>query len=90
MAATGWASAIFNFFYENPYILFAFVLLYVFVFGLSIIFSGPKPGPNPFNRDTTRPPKPLVTDHKERDKVLKQGNLFIDLNIIIIIIVAQL
>ena len=32
-----------------------------------------KKGPNPFAQDTRRPPEPLQTDLKARDKVLKNG-----------------
>lgn len=39
--------------------------LYKYVFGTS--------GPNPFDLDTRAPLKPLVTDMKEKNKVLKQG-----------------
>ncbi|XP_046895036.1 all-trans-retinol 13,14-reductase [Hypomesus transpacificus] len=45
--------------------LVAFLLKYVF--GNS--------GPNPFDIDTREPLKPLVTDKKEKNKVLKQGFL---------------
>lgn len=30
-------------------------------------------GPNPFARDSRRSPAPVILDHAERDKVLKQG-----------------
>ncbi|XP_062389041.1 all-trans-retinol 13,14-reductase [Sardina pilchardus] len=42
-------------------------LLYKYVFGT--------PGPNPFDNDTREPLKPLVNDHKVKNKVLKQGFL---------------
>lgn len=45
--------------------LVAFLLKYV-VFGS---------GPNPFEKDTREPLKPLVTDKKVKNKVLKQGRL---------------
>ena len=45
--------------------LVAFLLKYVF--GNS--------GPNPFDIDTREPLKPLVTDKKEKNKVLKQGKV---------------
>ncbi|CAC5387414.1 RETSAT [Mytilus coruscus] len=56
----------------NPSILIAIVLLYCFIFGLSILFSGPKPGKNPFSINHVRPVAKLVTDQSQRDKVLKQ------------------
>ena len=34
--------------------------------------AAPKPGPNPFAADLRRPPAPLITDQRTRDKVLKQ------------------
>ncbi|XP_041942341.1 all-trans-retinol 13,14-reductase [Alosa sapidissima] len=45
--------------------LVAFVLKYVFSTS----------GPNPFDKDTREPLKPLVNDHKVKNKVLKQGFL---------------
>ncbi|XP_052073278.1 all-trans-retinol 13,14-reductase-like isoform X1 [Mytilus californianus] len=56
----------------NPSILIAIVLLYCFIFGLSILFSGPKPGKNPFSINHVRPVAKLVTDKSQRKKVLKQ------------------
>ena len=48
--------------------LVALILKYVFdAFGTS--------GPNPFDIDTREPLKPLVTDMKEKNKVLKQGKV---------------
>ncbi|XP_063448836.1 all-trans-retinol 13,14-reductase-like isoform X1 [Mytilus trossulus] len=56
----------------NPSILIAIVLIYCFIFGLSILFSGPKPGKNPFSINHVRPVEKLVTDQSTRDKILKQ------------------
>ncbi|XP_071180471.1 all-trans-retinol 13,14-reductase-like isoform X1 [Mytilus edulis] len=56
----------------NPSILIAIVLIYCFIFGLSILFSGPKPGKNPFSIKHVRPVEKLVTDQSQRDKILKQ------------------
>lgn len=58
---------------SNPGLLVAAFLLYVFIFALSWFFSAPKPGPNPFRSEWKRLLKPLVTDLKLRDRVLKQG-----------------
>lgn len=41
------------------------------VFLLKYVFT--TPGPNPFDKDTREPLKPLVNDHKVKNKVLKQG-----------------
>ncbi|XP_052802651.1 all-trans-retinol 13,14-reductase-like [Mya arenaria] len=64
-------SEIISYIFSNPSILIALFLLYCFVYGLSILFSGPKPGRNPFAARYVRPPPPLVTEHSERYKVLK-------------------
>lgn len=43
------------------------------VFILKYVFSGS--GPNPFEKDTREPLKKMVHDRKEKNKVLKQGEL---------------
>lgn len=43
------------------------VLVLKYVFGSS--------GPNPFEKDTRVPVKPIVHNRKEKNKVLKQGEL---------------
>ncbi|MBN3296500.1 RETST reductase, partial [Amia calva] len=48
-------------------ILAFIVLLYKYVCG--------RAGPNPFAADTREPPRPLVTNKQEKNKVLKQGFL---------------
>lgn len=58
---------------ENPYILGVTVLLTVFILALSVLFSGPKPAKNPFSPKHVRPVGQLVSDQKERDRVLKQS-----------------
>lgn len=58
---------------ENPYILDVTVLLTVFILALSVLFSGPKPAKNPFSAKHVRPVGQLVSDQKERDRVLKQS-----------------
>ncbi|XP_060569543.1 all-trans-retinol 13,14-reductase-like [Ruditapes philippinarum] len=68
----GVLSSISNYFISNPWIIIVLLLLYCFIYALSVLFSGPKPGRNPFSVAHVRPPKPLVTDHKLRKKVLKQ------------------
>ncbi|XP_045171991.2 all-trans-retinol 13,14-reductase-like [Mercenaria mercenaria] len=61
-----------NYLISNPWIFLLLFLLYCFIYALSILVSGPKPGRNPFSVAHVRPPKPLVTDHTLRNKVLKQ------------------
>jgi len=63
----------FEYFVQNPSILIGLFLLYCFIFGLSVLFSGPKPGKNPFDINHVRPVGPLVTDQTARDKILKQS-----------------
>ena len=65
--------SILEFFAEHPLLSIAIFLLCVFLFAASNWFSGPKPGPNPFEENVAKDPKPLVTDQAARDKVLKQG-----------------
>ena len=59
--------------FDHPYILAVGCLLYVFVFVLSVLMSGPKPGKNPFTKDVRRPTQPVEIRQQERDKVIKQG-----------------
>ncbi|KAK3084149.1 hypothetical protein FSP39_009012 [Pinctada imbricata] len=61
-----------NYVLGNPYLLATLILLYIFIFALSVLFSGPKPGKNPFSQRHVRPVGKLVTDQSIRDKVLKQ------------------
>ncbi|XP_013411802.1 putative all-trans-retinol 13,14-reductase [Lingula anatina] len=59
---------------NHPWLLLAGILLYAALFLISsTFFSGPRADKNPFEIDARRPPQPLVTDHKARDAVLKQG-----------------
>lgn len=58
---------------ENPYVLGVTVLLTVFILALSVLFSGPKSAKNPFSPKHVRPVGHLVSDQKERDRVLKQS-----------------
>lgn len=69
---------------DNPYILGVLVLLCVFILALSVFFSGPKPAKNPFSIKNVRPVEQLVSDQKERDRVLKQSmyNFFEYINFI--------
>jgi all-trans-retinol 13,14-reductase len=69
----GLARAIVDWAMANPAVVGVGLLLYVFIFFLSLFFQVPKPGPNPFKRDCRKKPEELVTDQKARDKVLKQG-----------------
>ena len=64
---------IINYFFENPGLLITGILLYIFIFVLSLFFTKPAPAKNPFKYDAKKEPKPLVTDQKVRDSVLKQG-----------------
>ncbi|XP_052715763.1 all-trans-retinol 13,14-reductase-like [Crassostrea angulata] len=57
---------------DNPYILGILFLLYVFIFLLSVLFSGPRPGRNPFSVKNVKPVQELITDQKSRDQILKQ------------------
>lgn len=47
--------------------VFLLVFIYKYAFGSS--------GPNPFETDTREPLKKMVHDRKEKNKVLKQGEL---------------
>jgi hypothetical protein len=67
---------------DNPYILGVLVLLSVFILALSIFFSGPKPARNPFSVKHVRPVEELVSDQKERDRVLKQSMSNFDIQLI--------
>ncbi|XP_070565727.1 all-trans-retinol 13,14-reductase-like [Ptychodera flava] len=57
----------------SPTFLVAAILTVIFIVVLSWFMKELKPDKNPFHVDTTRPLKPLVTDHSARDAVLKQG-----------------
>ncbi|XP_041350180.1 all-trans-retinol 13,14-reductase-like [Gigantopelta aegis] len=63
---------IIEYFMKNPSIFFFVFLLYCFIVSVSVFFGGSKPGRNPFREEHIRPRKPLVTDKKARDAVLKQ------------------
>ncbi|XP_070565714.1 all-trans-retinol 13,14-reductase-like [Ptychodera flava] len=67
------SATVLGFIANNPSFIVAVVVLVLFIYALSTFMSAPKPGKNPFEVDTTRPPEPLVTDNAARDKVLKQG-----------------
>ncbi|KAK3603232.1 hypothetical protein CHS0354_007562 [Potamilus streckersoni] len=60
---------VFEYLWSYPSTLF---LLCFFLYWLSLMFSWPKSGPNPFSTQWVEPPKELVTDPATRDKVLKQ------------------
>ena len=62
-----------EFIFEHPILIVVTLLLSVCVFVLPKLFRGPEPGPNPFEQNLAREPRPLVTDKDERAKVLKQG-----------------
>jgi hypothetical protein len=67
---------VFQYLADNPYILGILFLLYVFIFAMSILFSGPKPGRNPFSAKHVKPVQELVSDQKLRDKILKQSMFY--------------
>ena len=67
-------SSVFSFLGAHPGLLVAGFLLYCFIYALSILFSGPKPGRNPFSAKHVRPPpEKIVPDHKTRNAILKQS-----------------
>lgn len=75
MGFTDILGGIISYILDHPTILAVGILLYIFIFALSIFLSGPKPGPNPFVKDKSQPPRPIVIDQKVRDQVIKQGRL---------------
>lgn len=64
--------SVINYLVANPWIFVVLFLLYCFIYALSLLFAGPKPGRNPFSVSHVRPPKPQISDHNLRNKVLKQ------------------
>ena len=70
-------SGIINYLLAHPTILFSGLLLYIFVFVLSVMFSPPPKGRNPFRANRARKRSDLVNDQKQRDSVLKQGEVFV-------------
>jgi len=73
MSLGSWISDGILYIFEHPSILAVGCLIYVFIFVLSVLMSGPKPAKNPFAKDVRRPPKPVELRQQERDKVIKQG-----------------
>lgn len=65
-----------NYFIAHPQWLLLIGLVYVFLYVISLAFSSPKPGRNPFHSSTIRPTASLQTDKTKRDKVLKQCTLY--------------
>ncbi|KAK6190807.1 hypothetical protein SNE40_002594 [Patella caerulea] len=63
---------LYDFIARNPSILLIGFLLYVFIFGLSLLINRKKPGRNPFWRNHEKPIEKLVTDVRARDAVIKQ------------------
>ncbi|XP_046543995.1 all-trans-retinol 13,14-reductase-like [Haliotis rubra] len=61
-----------EYFFKNPSIVVWLFLIYVFIYILSVMFGGAKPGRNPLASDVRRRREPLMLDHKARDAVLKQ------------------
>ena len=72
----GFVATFFDYIAAHPGILLFGVLLYVFIFFLSLFFTKPAPDKNPFKNDMRKTPKPLVTDTNVRDRVLKQGKFY--------------
>ena len=66
-------SDLISWFFEHPWVIVVILLINIFIFGVSLLFQGGKPGKNPFQQDSTKPKKPYEADQKVRDKVLKQG-----------------
>lgn len=66
-------SSVFDFVFSRPWLVVLGFAIYCLVFAISVLFSKPKAGKNPFLGDCRRPPRPLVHDKAERDRVLKQG-----------------
>ncbi|ESO08037.1 hypothetical protein HELRODRAFT_110282 [Helobdella robusta] len=64
-----------NYFVEHPILMVLMFLIYLILFGISVVLFGqaPKPNSNPFCFDATKRPEPLVISQAERNKVLKQG-----------------
>ncbi|XP_046380496.2 all-trans-retinol 13,14-reductase-like [Haliotis rufescens] len=61
-----------DYLFKNPSIVLWLLLIYVFIYTLSVLFGGARPGRNPVACDARRPREPLVLEHKVRDAVLKQ------------------
>ena len=69
-----WFVDLLNYAVANPIYIVIFIALYLTLFGVSMWYSWrPKPGKNPFAVDSARLPQPLVTDHRVRNCVIKQG-----------------
>lgn len=66
-------SGVISFLVEHPLIVVASFVIYCAIFIFSVVFSKPKPGKNPFQGDTRKPPKALELDRNIRDRVIKQG-----------------
>ena len=67
-------ASILNFLGDHPGILVVLFLLYCFIYALSLLFSGPKPGRNPFAaRHVRPPPEKVVTEQRARNTILKQS-----------------
>ena len=63
-----------SFFGDHYALVAVIVLLSCFIYVLSLLFSGPKPGKNPFSTGHVKPaPERVVTDQKARNNVLKQS-----------------
>ena len=77
----GLVADILNYFIAHPQWIIVIFLIYVFAYALSVMFSSPKPGPNPFRANSVRQTEPLLTDKSRRDKVLKQCKSFICSNV---------
>lgn len=58
---------------DNWPLLLALLLIAVFIGLLALLMYDIEPSRTPFRLGAVHPPKPLVTDQNERDKVIKQG-----------------
>lgn len=66
-----------EYFINRPSLILVIFLLYVFIYVLSVLLTGPKPGRNPFSVSHVKPVGDLVTDSTTRDRVIKQSKYII-------------
>ncbi|XP_076452780.1 all-trans-retinol 13,14-reductase-like [Babylonia areolata] len=62
----------FDYLIENPKWILVGLATYTCIYLVSRLFSGPRPGRNPFAVDHRRSKEPLVSDPQARDAILKQ------------------
>ncbi|OWF41588.1 putative all-trans-retinol 13,14-reductase [Mizuhopecten yessoensis] len=61
-----------EYFISRPWLILVVFLLYVIMYALSVMLTGPKSGKNPFSASHIKPVGDLVTDKQVRDRVIKQ------------------